>query len=78
MATTVRGNDAPPAPAIQCSTTIGCSTTIPSGTEISVPPARKASFSTVKASGLPSAQTPSASGASGSVAMSATTRPLAA
>ncbi len=78
MVTTVRGKEAPPAPAIQCSTMIGCSTIMPSGTEISAPPVRKASFSRVKASALPSTQAPRAAGASASVAMSATTSPLAA
>ena len=74
--TTVRGKEAPPAPHTQCSITIGCSTTIPAGTEMNVAPVRKASFSTVKGSALPSAQAPRASGASARSAMLVTTSPL--
>ena len=49
--TSVCGKVARPSPSDQCSTTIGCSTTTPAGTFMTAPPARKASCSTVNASG---------------------------
>ena len=58
--------------------TIGCSTTTPSGTEMYGPPVRKASLSSVKASGLPSAQAPSAAGPLGQAGDVGDDQPLAA